>query len=102
MRSSSSSSGSCVPDRHDRVSAPPLARAAHAELAEIVGPEHAVVDADARAAYEVDWTGRFRGSTPLVLRPADTAQVAAIVRACRLHGVAIVPQGGNTGLVAGG
>jgi len=73
-----------------------------AALGEIVGAADVVTDADQRAGYEVDWTGRFHGATPAVVRPADTAQVAAIVSLCRHEGVAIVAQGGNTGLVAGG
>lgn len=51
--------------------------------------------------YAVDWTGKFRGSTPLVLRPATTEGVARILAACNRHGVAVVPQGGNTGMVGG-
>ena len=68
---------------------------------EVVGPAHVLVDADTRAGYEVDWTGRFRGSTPAVVRPADAAEVAAVLALCREHGVAIVAQGGNTGMVGG-
>jgi len=73
-----------------------------AALIDIVGASDVVTAADQRASYEVDWTGRFRGVTPAVVRPADTAEVAAIVALCRREGVAIVAQGGNTGLVAGG
>jgi FAD/FMN-containing dehydrogenase len=50
----------------------------------------------------VDWRGKFHGATPLMLMPRDTAAVAAIVVAAAAHGVALVPQGGNTGLVGGG
>lgn len=71
------------------------------ELVEIVGPRHLLTDDDERAPFEVDWTGRFRGRSPAVVRPADTAQVAAVLAACRRFGIAIVPQGGNTGLVGG-
>jgi FAD/FMN-containing dehydrogenase len=71
-------------------------------LIDIVGRDHVLLAADQRAGFEVDWTGRFRGVTPAVLRPAHTAEVAAIVALCRREHVAIVPQGGNTGLVAGG
>ena len=70
-------------------------------LAEQVGPTQ-VLTGDARAAFEVDWTRRFQGTARLVVRPADTAQVAAVLRTCNDHGVAVVPQGGNTGLVGGG
>jgi FAD/FMN-containing dehydrogenase len=72
------------------------------ELRAIVGDVHVLVDDDVRAGYEVDWTGRFRGSTPAVVRPGDVDEVAAVVRACGASGAAIVAQGGNTGLVGGG
>jgi FAD/FMN-containing dehydrogenase len=80
----------------------PSARAADiAGLAGIVGAAQVLTDADLRASYEVDWTGRFRGECLAVVRPADTAEVAAVVRWCRAHKVAVVPQGGNTSLVGG-
>ena len=72
------------------------------ELRAIVGAQHVLVDDDLRAGYEVDWTGRFRGSTPAVVRPGSVDEVAAVVRACAEARVALVPQGGNTGLVGGG
>jgi FAD/FMN-containing dehydrogenase len=67
-----------------------------------VGDSHVLVDADLRAAYETDWTGRFSGTAACVVRPADTDQVAAVVRACAGAGAPMVLQGGNTGLVGGG
>jgi FAD/FMN-containing dehydrogenase len=70
-------------------------------LAGIVGDAHVVVDPEVRAGYEVDWTRRWHATSAAVVRPADTAAVAAVAGWCRQHGVAIVPQGGNTGLVAG-
>ncbi len=70
-------------------------------LAEVVGPTQVLTDPGARAAFETDWTGRWRGRARAVVRPADTAEVAAVVTACVDHGAAIVPQGGNTGLVGG-
>src|SRR4051812_33070437 len=68
-------------------------------LEEVVGERHVLADADLRALYERDWTGRFGGAARLIVRPGDTEQVAAVVRACAHAGAAIVPQGGNTGLV---
>ena len=53
------------------------------------------------AAYVTDWRGKFTGQPLAVLRPADTAQVAAAVKLCAAHGVPIVPQGGNTGMCGG-
>lgn len=70
-------------------------------LRAIVGDAHVLVDADVRAGYEVDWTGRFRGTTPAVVRPGSVDEVAAVVELCRSTGTALVPQGGNTGLVGG-
>ncbi len=52
--------------------------------------------------YERDWRGRQRGRARAVVRPGSSAEVAAVVRACAAAGAAIVPQGGNTGLVLGG
>ena len=80
---------------------PEVTPAALRELAGIVGGQH-VLTGDATAGYAVDWTGRFRGVTPAVVRPADTAEVAAVLAWCTAAGLAVVPQGGNTGLVGGG
>ena len=71
-------------------------------LADVVGAAHVLSDPALRAGYERDWTGRWQGRCLAAVRPADTAQVAAVVRACAGAEVAIVPQGGNTGLVGGG
>jgi FAD/FMN-containing dehydrogenase len=70
-------------------------------LRAVVGAEHVLVDADLTASYETDWTGRFSGRASCVVRPADTAQVAAVLVACGEAGVPVVVQGGNTGLVGG-
>jgi FAD/FMN-containing dehydrogenase len=66
-----------------------------------VGDAEVVTDPDVTASYVTDWTRRFRGSTPAVVRAGTTAEVAEVVGLARRHGVALVPQGGNTGLVAG-
>ncbi|MGO8862630.1 MAG: FAD-binding oxidoreductase [Acidimicrobiales bacterium] len=71
-------------------------------LRAVVGSEHVVLDPEILAPYGVDWTGRFRGTPAAVIRPGDTAEVAAVVAQCRDAGAAIVAQGGNTGLVGGG
>ena len=71
-------------------------------LAAAVGAQHVLVDPDLKEQYETDWTRRFTGSALCVVRPADTAQVAAVVKACADAGMAITVQGGNTGLVGGG
>ncbi|QYG95524.1 FAD-binding oxidoreductase [Iamia sp. SCSIO 61187] len=77
--------------------APSAARA----LAAVVGPEHLLTDPAVTAGHAVDWTGRFRGATPAVVRPGSIGEVAAIVAVAREEGLALVPQGGNTGLVGG-
>lgn len=70
-------------------------------LREIVGP-HVIVDPEVTASYTTDWTRRFEGHSPAVVRPACTAEVAGVIAVCRELDVALVPQGGNTGLVGGG
>jgi FAD/FMN-containing dehydrogenase len=71
-------------------------------LTGIVGPGHVLAEPDLRAPYERDATGRFAGDAAVVVRPADTGQVAAVLAACHDTGTPVVPQGGNTGLVGGG
>ena len=71
------------------------------DLVGVVGASQVLADPSTKAPYETDWTRRFSGRAAAVVRPADTAEVAGVVRACAAAGVAIVPQGGNTGLVGG-
>ncbi len=71
-------------------------------LAAVVGADHVITDPDRTRDASTDWTGRFVGSTPAVVRPADVDQVARILALCHDRSVAVVPQGGNTGLVGGG
>lgn len=68
---------------------------------EAIGDRHVVTDPEVTAGQAVDWTRRWRGSTPAVVRPGSTDEVAAVVAAARAEAAALVPQGGNTGLVAG-
>ena len=72
-----------------------------AGLQAIVGERYCLTDAGATKPYLTDWRGLYRGRTPLVLRPGSTEEAAEIVRLCAEARVAIVPQGGNTGLVGG-
>jgi len=58
-------------------------------------------DPDRLAPKLQEWRGRWSGQTPLLALPRTTAEVAAVVGICAAQGVAITPQGGNTGLVAG-
>jgi FAD/FMN-containing dehydrogenase len=72
-----------------------------AALEAAVGPSHVLASGDL-SAWELDWRKRWRGRALAVVRPADAAQVAAVVKACAAHATSLVPQGGNTGLVGGG
>src|SRR4051795_1053498 len=72
------------------------------QLAAIVGSADLLNDPELCAAYGRDITGRFGGPPALVVRPADTRQVAEVLAACHGAAVPVVPQGGNTGLVGGG
>ena len=69
-------------------------------LIAISGQVHVLVEGDL-SAWELDWRKRARGKALAVVRPANTAEVAAIVKACAAAGTSIVAQGGNTGLVGG-
>jgi FAD/FMN-containing dehydrogenase len=66
-----------------------------------VGASHVLTDADMRASYETDWTRRWHGEALAVVRPASTDELVAVLRACAAAGAAVIPQGGNTGLVGG-
>lgn len=77
-----------VIDRHDQ----------RRELVAIVGDSHV---RDSTATDEVDWTGRFRGASSLVVDPANSHEVAEVVTWARRRSVALVARGGNTGLVGG-
>src|SRR5689334_1566957 len=68
----------------------------------VVGRRGWIADADALEPSLVEARRLYRGATRLVIRPASTEEVAAVVRICAGARLAIVPQGGNTGLVGGG
>ena len=71
-------------------------------LAEVVGAAHVLTDEQVTTPFRTDWTRRFTGHTQAVVRPATTDEVAEVVGICAGFGAALVPQGGNTGLVGGG
>jgi FAD/FMN-containing dehydrogenase len=73
-----------------------------ARIKQVVGPRGWLAEPADVAPYLVEARGLYRGATRLVARPASTAEVAAVVKICAAAGLAIVPQGGNTGLVGGG
>ena len=69
-------------------------------LTQILGPRGILTGSDT-AAYTQDWRHLYQGTTPAVLRPANTEEVAAVVRYCAETRTPIVPQGGNTSMVGG-
>ncbi|MEA2837749.1 MAG: hypothetical protein QOD89_2299 [Bradyrhizobium sp.] len=83
------------------VQPPPLSPELIARFKAIVGDKYAVTDAADIAPYVTEERNLFHGHSPLILRPGSTAEVAAICRLASEHRIALVPQGGNTGLVGG-
>src|SRR5258705_11567079 len=82
-------------------SASPLSSELIARFRKIVGNKYAVTDAADIAPYVTEERDLFDGRSPLVLRPGSTKEVAAICKLASEHKIALVPQGGNTGLVGG-
>jgi D-lactate dehydrogenase (cytochrome) len=80
---------------------PPLSSELIAKFRAIVGDKYAVTDPADIAPYTTEERDLFRGRSPLVLRPGSTAEVSAICKLANEHRIALVPQGGNTGLVGG-
>ncbi len=80
-----------------RASPPPAALDA---IARAVG-EKGVVAAEDAAPFLSEWRGRWPGEAAMIVTPGSTEEVAAVVKICAEHNVAITPQGGNTGLVGG-
>jgi FAD/FMN-containing dehydrogenase len=72
-----------------------------ARFVAIVGPKYAVTDPQMQAPYLVEMRDLYHGRTPVVLRPGSVEEVAAILKLANETKTAIVPQGGNTGLVGG-
>lgn len=67
----------------------------------VVGEAGAITDADDLLFYNEDWMRKYRGQLKLVLKPKTTEQVSQILKYCNEQRLAVVPQGGNTGLVGG-
>ncbi len=72
------------------------------QIKEIVGNKGCLTDRSDMTPYMAEWRGRHVGQARMVIFPTTTGQVAAVVRICAEHGMPIIPQGGNTGLVIGG
>ncbi len=72
------------------------------KLRSIVGERGLVTDEPGKHPYLTDWRDNYLGTALAVVRPASTEEVAAVVKLCAAEKVAVVPQGGNTGMVGGG
>ena len=71
------------------------------QAAELLGPRGLIRDPDLLAPWLTDWRGRYTGKALALAAPADAHELAALVRLCALYGVAMVPQGGNSGMSGG-
>jgi FAD/FMN-containing dehydrogenase len=67
-------------------------------LAAIVGDKYVIASGSDQDPYVVDWRGRYHGRAVAVVKPGSTAEVASVVKYCTEKRLAIVPQGGNTGM----
>lgn len=79
----------------------PLTTQLRDALRAIVGEKGLIEDEHGKQPFVTDWRGLLVGGAGAVVRPASTEEVSKVVRLCHEHGVAIVPQGGNTGLMGG-
>ena len=70
-------------------------------LKDAVGPKGFSQDPAEIAPHLEEWRSKYKGQSPLLLKPASAAEVSAILRICNETGTAVVTQGGNTGLVGG-
>ncbi|KAK9827995.1 hypothetical protein WJX81_006665 [Elliptochloris bilobata] len=67
----------------------------------VIGDTGVLTDPDALQTYSIDWMGKYEGKCSVALRPKSTEQVSKILAHCNKRLLAVVPQGGNTGLVGG-
>jgi FAD/FMN-containing dehydrogenase len=72
-----------------------------AAIRTVVGPRGLLTEPADTAAYCADWRHLYQGRTPAVIRPANAAELAEVVRICAAARAPIVPQGGNTSMVGG-
>ncbi len=71
------------------------------QLRKIVGPAGLITAPGETAGYLEDWRRLYRGRTPAVVRPGSTDELSRVMAVCHRHGIAVVPQGGNTSMVGG-
>ena len=72
-----------------------------AEAADLLGPRGLTRDEDLIAPWLTDWRGRYTGSACAMASPAGSADLSALIQLCARHAVAVVPQGGNSGMSGG-
>ncbi|MBV7431661.1 MULTISPECIES: FAD-binding oxidoreductase [unclassified Acidovorax] len=82
-------------------SAAPSGSAALQRLAAIVGDARVLTDPQESEPFQRDWRGRYRGAAQAIVFPGSTQEVCSVVQACAAMDIAVVPQGGNTGLTGG-
>ncbi len=70
-------------------------------LSNMFGPKGSTTDQNVIAPHLEEWRSKYFGKTQIMLLPSTTEEVAKAVTYCNTHNIAIVPQGGNTGLVGG-
>lgn len=79
-----------------------MERSPHADrFADIIGAANVLTTTDDQASYLTEWRDLYQGVTPMVLRPGTTEEVSKVMAYAYEHGLKVVPQGGNTGLVGG-
>ena len=71
-------------------------------LKTIVGVNNYLVDEFKTTPYLQDWGKKYRGKSPIILKPDSTKKLSQLMLVCNEYGIGVVPQGGNTGLVGGG
>jgi len=80
---------------------PPASSSLLVQFANIVGENYAITDPAMQEPYLREMRDLYRGNTPMVLRPGSVAEVSAVLKLANETRTAVVPQGGNTGLVGG-
>jgi FAD/FMN-containing dehydrogenase len=71
------------------------------KLQSIVGDKGLITDERDKHPFLTDWRENYLGKALAIVRPATTEEVSTVVKLCAAEGVAIVPQGGNTGMSGG-
>lgn len=67
----------------------------------LLGDRHVITNLDDKAPYLREWRDKYEGSAAAILKPGSVEDVVGVIKLANEHGIALVPQGGNTGLVGG-